>query len=245
MVPSSDDQTVLGRIAHPRLRRFPALAGKASTRTRLRHRHGHAPIRQVCRARRCRGHFKGQPRTCHEASGPQQLHEHRILRGEYRRPASLHGKRVEHLRSRLQFRRPPSHPTSRSSLTECAQVPEAERRTSDHALRQMELQAPDAQSNCPLVRWYSVAGARRLVETCGFEVTSIEKRHIFPWRVDDYIQHHYVKAFPWNIVPHRSFESILGHHLLVKARLRSPKTSATTTASVGTTPRPTTGTSKF
>jgi len=104
---------------------------------------------------------------------------------------------------------------------------------------------PEAQSNCPLVRWYSVAGARRLVETCGFEVTSIEKRHIFPWRVDDYIQHHYVKAFPWNIVPHRSFESILGHHLLVKARLRSPKTSATTTASVGTTPRPTTGTSKF
>lgn len=76
---------------------------------------------------------------------------------------------------------------------------------------------PEAQAGCPLVRWYSESAAKRLVESCGFRVTSIQKTHIFPWRIADYIEHRYVKAFPWNIVPHRWLEPFLGHHLLIKA----------------------------
>lgn len=76
---------------------------------------------------------------------------------------------------------------------------------------------PEAQAGCPIVRWYSVVGARRLLESCGFRVISIQKTHIFPWRVEDYVEHRYVKAFPWNVIPHRWLEPILGHHLLLKA----------------------------
>ena len=86
---------------------------------------------------------------------------------------------------------------------------------------------PEAQAGCPLVRWYSKREARKLLESCGFEVVSIEKTHIFPWRISDYREHRFVKAFPWNITPKwlfRWLESKLGHHLLLVAR-RSPKTA--------------------
>jgi SAM-dependent methyltransferase len=76
---------------------------------------------------------------------------------------------------------------------------------------------PEAQAGCPLVRWYTVREARRMVESCGFKVTSIRKTHIFPWRIPDYTQHKYVKAFPWNIIPHQWLEPWLGHHILLKA----------------------------
>lgn len=104
-------------------------------------------------------------------------------------------------------------------------------------------QQPEAQAGCPLVRWYSMRAGRRLVESCGFEVVSIEKRHIFPWRIPDYMEHRYVRAFPWNIVPEYLLEHYLGHHLLIKAR-RSPKTPTITPAS-GVTPRSATGSSNL
>jgi SAM-dependent methyltransferase len=81
-------------------------------------------------------------------------------------------------------------------------------------------QQPEAQAGCPLVRWYSMKAARHLVESCGFKVVSIEKTHIFPWRISDYIEHRYVKAFPWNFISRRLFRSLeskLGHHLLIVA----------------------------
>jgi SAM-dependent methyltransferase len=79
-------------------------------------------------------------------------------------------------------------------------------------------QQPEAQAGCPFVHWYSVREARKLLEYCGFKIVSIEKTHIFPWRIPDYVQHKYVKAFPWNITPKwlfRWLESKLGHHLLI------------------------------
>lgn len=82
-------------------------------------------------------------------------------------------------------------------------------------------QQPEAQGGCPLAKKYTVQGARLLVETAGFEVESIEKTHIFPWRVQDYVQHRYVKDWPWNIMPARVFawlEKVLGWHLLIVAR---------------------------
>jgi SAM-dependent methyltransferase len=81
-------------------------------------------------------------------------------------------------------------------------------------------QQPEAQAGCPYVKWYSKREARKLVEDCGFHVRSIEKTHIFPWRIKDYIEHRYKKAFPWNVMPKKLFdwlETILGHHLLIQA----------------------------
>jgi SAM-dependent methyltransferase len=81
-------------------------------------------------------------------------------------------------------------------------------------------QQPEAQAGCPHVKWYSEREAKELLESCGFRVVSIEKTHIFPWRIKDYIKHSFVIAFPWNVIPLKWFawlESKLGHHLLIKA----------------------------
>lgn len=78
-------------------------------------------------------------------------------------------------------------------------------------------QQPEAQAGCPYVKWYSMREAKHLVESCGFRVTSIRKTHIFPWRIPDYIEHRYKRAFPWNVVPHEWFEPYLGHHILLVA----------------------------
>ena len=96
---------------------------------------------------------------------------------------------------------------------------------------------PEALAGCPLVKWYSEREARRLVESCGFEVVSVKKRHIFPWKIREYREHRFVKAFPWNIVRETWFESLLGHHLLLVAR-RSPLPR---TPASGTTPLSATG----
>lgn len=79
---------------------------------------------------------------------------------------------------------------------------------------------PEAQAGCPLVRWYSEREARKLLESCGFRVVSIEKTHIFPWRIADYVQHKFVKCWYYRIMPKRFFEWLehrLGHHLLLVA----------------------------
>ena len=75
---------------------------------------------------------------------------------------------------------------------------------------------PEAQTGCPLVRWYTGRAARHLVESCGFEVTRIEKRHIFPWRIKEYREGRFVKRWPYRLLPERS-ERLVGHHLLVWA----------------------------
>lgn len=79
---------------------------------------------------------------------------------------------------------------------------------------------PEAQAGCPLVKWYSGIEVRRLLDSCGFRVVSIQKTHIFPWRVKDYVEHRYVKAWPWRWMPQWMFhglERLMGHHLLIVA----------------------------
>lgn len=77
----------------------------------------------------------------------------------------------------------------------------------------------EAQSGCPVTHTYTKKTARELLESCGFEVESVEVAHIFPYKVKDYIEYRYVRAFPWNIRWfHRWLERHLGWHLLVVAR---------------------------
>ena len=89
------------------------------------------------------------------------------------------------------------------------------------SLKRMLGEQPEAQAGCPLVRWYSVREARRLVEKAGFRVVSIRKRHIFPYRVREYVEGKLVKRWPYRVMPQflfRALERFLGHHLLVVAR---------------------------
>jgi hypothetical protein len=66
---------------------------------------------------------------------------------------------------------------------------------------------------------YTFADVRRLLE--GFEVVEMRKDHIFPWKIDDYKQHRYVKEDYWKDVDETTFRQLeqeLGWHTLVRAR---------------------------
>lgn len=83
------------------------------------------------------------------------------------------------------------------------------------------LDQPEAQHGCPIAYTYSGREVRELLRD--FEVVSVRKAHIFPYRVADYVEHRYVKAFPWSMVPDRlrlSLGHFLGWHLLIVARLK-------------------------
>ena len=89
------------------------------------------------------------------------------------------------------------------------------------SLKNLFREQPEAQAGCPIVRWYTAKSATKLLADCGFKVVSIEKTHIFPWRVADYVEHRYVKRFAYRFMPRWMFaalEKILGHHLLIVAR---------------------------
>lgn len=80
---------------------------------------------------------------------------------------------------------------------------------------------PEAQANCPLARSYTVEQAQQLIESCGFKVESITKAHIFSWRIQDYVQHRYVKRWQYRWMPKALFswlERHFGEHLLIVAR---------------------------
>jgi hypothetical protein len=45
--------------------------------------------------------------------------------------------------------------------------------------------------------------------------------HIFPYRIKDYVEYRYVKAFPFNVLPGQAMRAVerqLGWHLCVTAR---------------------------
>jgi len=81
----------------------------------------------------------------------------------------------------------------------------------------------EAQSGCPVTYTYSRPQARRLVESRGFRVTNLIVDHIFPYRIDDYVQYRYVKAWPWSWMPQPVFrwlEKRFGWHLCLTAEAR-------------------------
>jgi len=82
------------------------------------------------------------------------------------------------------------------------------------------LAQPEAQSGCPIAYKYTKNEVKKLIGP-RFEIFSIAKNHIFPYRISDYVQYRYVKKFPWNIMPRFLFsklEKVLGWHLLIKAK---------------------------
>lgn len=86
------------------------------------------------------------------------------------------------------------------------------------------LMQPEAQAGCLIANTYSAQDVRDLLK--GYEVTSIEKEHIFSYQIEPYKRYEYKKSFPWNVVPHcvfRWFEKKLGWHLLITAKLKDAR----------------------
>jgi SAM-dependent methyltransferase len=78
----------------------------------------------------------------------------------------------------------------------------------------------EAAAGCPVTYAYTRRALRQWLEGTGFVVDEMFVDHIFPYRVADYVQYRYVKAFPFNILPTpmmRGFERRLGWHLCVTA----------------------------
>jgi len=78
----------------------------------------------------------------------------------------------------------------------------------------------EAQDGCPVTRIYRPKVARDLVQAHGFRVTDLCVDHIFPYRVQDYVRHRYVKTWYWRAVPRRVFRALerrLGWHICLTA----------------------------
>lgn len=82
------------------------------------------------------------------------------------------------------------------------------------------LDQPEAQSGCPIARTYTPETAAQLLAQ-HFRIESIEQTHIFPWKVEDYVEHRYVKQ-PWfEAMPADVFDALqrrFGWHLLIVAK---------------------------
>jgi hypothetical protein len=75
-----------------------------------------------------------------------------------------------------------------------------------------------------VTHWYSAPAAVELVEKAGFIVSSCDIDFIFPYRVSDYRQGHYVRRFPWSVIRGRPFRWLarnFGWNLLLSARPRA------------------------
>lgn len=79
----------------------------------------------------------------------------------------------------------------------------------------------EAQTGCPVTYTYTRSSVRRLLADAGFTLQDVFVDHIFPYRVPDYVQYRYVKAFPFSWLPDpamRALERRLGWHLCATAR---------------------------
>jgi len=80
----------------------------------------------------------------------------------------------------------------------------------------------EAQTGCPVTYVYSRGEISRLLEKHGFEVADIRVEHIFPYRIEDYVQYRYRIVWYFRWLPGPVFhwlERRLGWHLCVTARV--------------------------
>jgi len=93
--------------------------------------------------------------------------------------------------------------------------------------RRLVAKYSEAQIGSPVSYVYSRREAHELLR--GFEVLSMSKDHIFPYRIPDYVQYRYVRNWYFRWMPESWFrwlEKRLGWHLLIVARLPESKCGA-------------------
>lgn len=82
-----------------------------------------------------------------------------------------------------------------------------------------ELDQPEAQYGCPIANTYSKDEVKKLLS--GFEILSIQQKHIFPYQIEPYKNGKLIKQ-PWfECMPKKVFDTLqnnLGWHLLIRAK---------------------------
>lgn len=87
-------------------------------------------------------------------------------------------------------------------------------------LSELIAQYSEAQTGCPITYTYTRGEARSLLESQGFQVDEMWVDHIFPYRIDDYVQYRYVKEWYFRWMPQwllRWFSRRFGWHLCITA----------------------------
>ena len=80
----------------------------------------------------------------------------------------------------------------------------------------------EAETGCPVTYSYSRRDLRDLMEKHGFHVKQIQTEHIFPYRIQDYVQYRYKKEWYFRWLPEPLFhalERVFGWHLCVTAQV--------------------------
>jgi 2-polyprenyl-3-methyl-5-hydroxy-6-metoxy-1,4-benzoquinol methylase len=78
----------------------------------------------------------------------------------------------------------------------------------------------EAQTGCPITYTYSRKQARDLFSLAGFKIANFQVDHIFPYRIEDYIQYRYIKEWYFRWMPKTLFhflEKKIGWHLCITA----------------------------
>ena len=91
-------------------------------------------------------------------------------------------------------------------------------------LQELVAEHSEAQTGCPVTYTYTQEEGRRLIESSGFHLTEAFVDHIFPYRIPEYVQYRYVKAWPWSWSPQgltRWMERHFGWHLCLTAEARA------------------------
>ncbi len=92
-------------------------------------------------------------------------------------------------------------------------------------LAELVAQHSEAQTGCPITYTFTRREACNLLERYGFSVTEMWVDHIFPYRIQDYIQYRYVRVWYFRWMPlwmFRWLEHHLGWHLCVTAQAANP-----------------------
>jgi len=85
-------------------------------------------------------------------------------------------------------------------------------------LDQLVAEHSEAQTGCPVTYTYTRQTVKDLFAGAGLAVTRVAVDHIFPYRIRDYVDYRYVRAFPFNVLPApvmRGLEQRAGWHLCV------------------------------
>jgi SAM-dependent methyltransferase len=85
--------------------------------------------------------------------------------------------------------------------------------------RRLVAKYSEAEIGSPVSYIYSHREARKLLQD--FEIVSITKDHIFPYRISDYVQYRYVKNWYFRWMPNWCFQWLerrIGWHLMIVAR---------------------------
>lgn len=78
----------------------------------------------------------------------------------------------------------------------------------------------EAQTGSPVTYTFTKRQALQLLECCGFRITEMWVDHMFPYRIADYLQYRYIKAWYFRWMPKSLFhwlERHFGWHLCVTA----------------------------